>query len=128
MFAQSTVADRQVVISAWQGRAVVGRYVGGGSFTRLEPARNWRGLEEDARKALHGQGNLQQEGQFPCPITLAARAVWPVQRLAQAEQPAGRPAYRLAFGAGRRVPPTKAPDGEAKVVSLSAWRTPAAGW
>lgn len=72
----SAEADRPV-ISVWQGRAVVGRYVSTGPATaRFEPARNWRSLEAEAVHEIRKRCGSPDGGQFACPAALAAQATW----------------------------------------------------
>ena len=71
--------DNLPIIVVDKGRCIVARY------RRLMPyeygierAANWRELQDDARAAVAAQvGAITEDGHFPCPPELAARAVWP---------------------------------------------------
>jgi hypothetical protein len=81
VFGKVVPVDGQVVISAWQQRAIVGRYVATeSSMLRLVPARNWRSLEAEALAEIRRRGYQHADGQYACSPGLAERAFWPIDR------------------------------------------------
>jgi hypothetical protein len=60
-------------------RCIVARYQQTATYEyAVEYASNWPDLEAEAKQAVEDQvGAITEDGHFPCPEALAARAVWP---------------------------------------------------
>jgi len=61
------------------GRAVVSRYLKPSErfVYTSQPALNWEALEADAIRQIGDMVGSPEDGHYPCPPELAARAEWP---------------------------------------------------
>jgi hypothetical protein len=65
-------------IDVWNCRCAVSRYRRSGGRIAWETASNWEELEDAARAAVEALGgSVTESGHYPCPDSLAERAVWP---------------------------------------------------
>ena len=71
--------DNLPIIVVDKGHCIVARYRQVAAYKyEVERAANWPALENDACAAVEAQvGAITEDGHFPCPPELAARAVWP---------------------------------------------------
>lgn len=72
----------EIFIDVHKGRTFVSRQIADtdGSFS-WESAVNEHELEQEAIAAVLAQGgDLQHDGRYPCPSTLAKKARWPERR------------------------------------------------